>query len=86
MLLSIWLLSYFLKYVTMIEMKRTSRKNKRISSSQFDWMPVDSRLFLPLFSFGKVQGIARWFLQLEILFAVLVVAGTIYLAVAKMML
>lgn len=43
------------------------------------WLPIDSRLLLPLFSFGRVQGMARWFLILEMTFATLVVMGTLLL-------
>ncbi len=41
------------------------------------WLPVDSRLFGSLLSFGHVHGVARIFLQLEILLSTLVVVGTI---------
>ena len=43
------------------------------------WLPIDSRLFLPLFSFGHVRGFARFFLFIEILLSILVVLGTFLL-------
>ena len=41
------------------------------------WMPVDSRLFGSFLAFGHVQGIARIFLTVEMILAVLVVFGTL---------
>jgi hypothetical protein len=41
------------------------------------WMPVDSLLFGPFFAFGHVQGIARIFLTVEMILAVLIVFGTL---------
>jgi hypothetical protein len=41
------------------------------------WMPVDSRLFGSFFAFGHVQGIARIFLTVEMVCAVLIVLGTL---------
>ncbi len=41
------------------------------------WMPVDSRLFGAFFAFGRVQGVARIFLTIEMIFAVLIVFGTL---------
>jgi hypothetical protein len=49
-----------------------SRRKKYLS-----WLPVDSRLFMPLWSFGRVKGIARIFLQIEMILSVAVVAGTL---------
>ncbi|MDP1722860.1 MAG: hypothetical protein Q8L37_06670 [Candidatus Gottesmanbacteria bacterium] len=60
-------------------MKRTSRN----SSHPTPWLPIDSRLIPPLFSFGHVRGIARLFLIIEILLALLVVMGTILVVVIK---
>lgn len=41
------------------------------------WLPIDSRLFSPLFSFGRVRGVAKIFLAIEMLLAALVVIGTL---------
>ena len=54
-------------------------KNRPVS-----WLPVDNRLF-PFISFGHVKGIARIFLEIEIVAALLVVAGTIVLTVLWML-
>jgi len=59
-------------------MKKQTRKTKAIS-----WLPIDSRLF-PFFSFGRVKGIARTFLQIEITLSLLVVIGVMVLAAAKL--
>lgn len=42
------------------------------------WLPIDSRLIFPLFSFGHVRGIARIFLTVEMILAVSVVLGTFF--------
>ncbi|MBI3385561.1 hypothetical protein HY031_00585 [Candidatus Gottesmanbacteria bacterium] len=57
-----------------------SRHHKRTRFAQpVSWLPVDSRLILPLFSFGHVKGMARLFLEIEILLSLLVVGGTLVL-------
>lgn len=47
------------------------------------WLPVDSRLFGPLLSFGHVRGAARLFLQIEIALSLAVVIGTFAAAFTK---
>ncbi len=59
-------------------MRKQTRKIKAIS-----WLPIDSRLF-PFFSFGHVKGIARVFLQVEIILSLLVVIGVLSLVAAKL--
>jgi len=51
--------------------RRATQKHVQIS-----WLPIDSRLVPSIFSFGRVRGIARIFLLVEMLLAVLVVVGT----------
>ena len=51
--------------------KRVSRKDKDLS-----WLPIDPRLVPHLFSFGHVKGLARVFIQIEMVLSVLVVLGT----------
>ena len=41
------------------------------------WLPVDSRLFGSFLAFGHVRGIARIFLTVEMVLAVLIVLGTL---------
>lgn len=60
-------------------MKRASRN----SSHPAAWLPIDSRLIPPLFSFGHVRGVARLFLIIEIVLAVLVVLGTMIIVIIK---
>lgn len=47
------------------------------------WLPIDSRLLTPIFKFGSVKGTARFFLELEITFAIFIVSGTLILAGMK---
>lgn len=60
-------------------MKKKRYFTARRRSSSLSWLPIDSRLLPPLFSFGRVRGIARWFLIVEMTFATLVVLGTLLL-------
>lgn len=45
------------------------------------WLPVDSRLIPPLFSFTHVRGIAKIFLTVEMVLAFAVVIGTLFVLV-----
>jgi len=56
-------------------MKR-KRQNKTVAP--VSWLPVDSRLMLPLFSFTHVRGIAKIFLTVEMILAFAVVIGTLF--------
>lgn len=49
-------------------------------------MPVDSRLFGSFLSFGNVHGVARIFLEVEMILAVLIVLGTLVMSVLKVVL
>lgn len=46
-----------------------------------NWLPIDSRLVLPLFSFGHVHGVAKIFLTIEMTLAVGVVLGSLGMAI-----
>lgn len=60
------------------------RNRKRVHLEQpVSWLPVDSRLMLPLFSFGHVHGAAKFFLTVEMLFAAAVVCGTFVIALLR---
>ncbi len=61
-------------------MKKRGRRNTH-KAKPIAWLPIDSRLFLPLFSFGHVRGAARLFLEVEIVLSLLVVFGTLTLLV-----
>lgn len=43
------------------------------------WLPVDSRLFSPLFSFSHVHGVGKIFIAMEMVLAVGVVVGAAFL-------
>lgn len=57
---------------------------KYTSHGPISWLPVDSRLLTPFISFGHVKGFARMFLVIEIVLSVVVVMGTLVLAVFKL--
>ncbi|MBI2404984.1 hypothetical protein HYV22_02290 [Candidatus Gottesmanbacteria bacterium] len=59
-------------------MGKQTRRLKAIS-----WLPIDSRLFTPFLSFGRVRGIARVFLQVEIILSLLVVIGVFVMVLMK---
>lgn len=54
-------------------MKRVKKLSKHPS---YSWLPIDSRLLPKILSFGHVKGVARVFLQIEMMAATLVVLGT----------
>ena len=60
-------------------MKKNRKRTKNRLGKPLAWLPVDSRLIPPIFAFGKVQGWARVFLEIEIVLALLVVIGTLLL-------
>ena len=53
------------------------KRRRRSSLHPIPWLPIDSRLIPPIFSFSHVHGAARIFLEIEIVLAVLVVVGTL---------
>jgi hypothetical protein len=67
-----------------IGMRRKSLRQKKRNpgrySQQIEWLPFDSRLIPDIFSFSHVKGIARIFLIVEMVLSVLVVSGSIGLA------
>jgi hypothetical protein len=68
-------------------MQRTPSKNRRGAPrhhKQIEWLPFDSRLIPDIFAFGHVKGIARLFLEVEMILAVLVVIGTLILTVIRL--
>ncbi|MFH0749996.1 MAG: hypothetical protein V1917_03750 [Candidatus Gottesmanbacteria bacterium] len=58
-------------------MKKRHLPRRASRVHQSTWLPfVDHSIFPYIFSFGRVKGIARLFLQLEMIFALLLVIGT----------
>lgn len=49
------------------------------------WLPIDSRLFPKILSFGHVKGIARIFLEIEITISLVMIAGTLAIVVLTML-
>ena len=62
---------------------RTYRRSNMVRGKPISWLPVDSRLFLPLLNFGHVKGLARVFLEIEIVLSLLVVLGTLAIVVLR---
>lgn len=58
---------------------------RRKTEQPVSWLPVDSRLFLPILSFSHVKGLARLFLEIEIVLSLLVVIGTIAVLAIRML-
>lgn len=52
------------------------KRRGQASFHPIPWLPIDSRLIVPILSFSHVKGLARFFLILEIVLALLVVLGT----------
>lgn len=63
-------------------MKR--RMKQKHIDTEMSWLPVDSRLFLPLFSFGHVKGVAKVFLVIEMVLAAGVVTGTFIIMLTQL--
>ncbi|KKU82402.1 hypothetical protein A2973_01595 [Candidatus Gottesmanbacteria bacterium RIFCSPLOWO2_01_FULL_49_10] len=62
------------------------KKRRRVSRRKpIDWLPIDSRIFPPIISFGHVKGLARFFLEIEIILSVLVVVGTVVVIVLTLL-
>lgn len=57
------------------------KRHKKTAEHAVDWLPIDSRLVLPLFSFGHIHGAAKVFLTIEMTLAVGVVLGSLGMAI-----
>ena len=73
-----YIIQLFFIWYNMYEMKR-KRTSKKDAS--MNWLPIDNRLILPLFSFGHVHGAAKVFLMVEMILAFGVVLGTFFMLV-----
>lgn len=56
-------------------------KKRTSSEKSLSWLPIDSRIIPPIFSFNRVRGISRFFLGIEMLLASLIVLGTLSLVI-----
>jgi hypothetical protein len=67
-------------------MKKRARRSSRVSKKdiQINWLPIDNRLIPDVFSFSHVKGVARVFLMIEMILAIIIVFGSIGLAVIKL--
>lgn len=64
-------------------MKRRRTLNNR--QHAVHWLPVDSRLISPLFSFGHIHGIAKIFIMVEMLLATAIVIGTFAMCIVRIL-
>ncbi|MBI5614301.1 hypothetical protein HY947_05225 [Candidatus Gottesmanbacteria bacterium] len=62
---------------------KTAKKRITKHENDFSWLPIDSRLLPHLFSFGHVKGIARVFIEIEMILSVFVVLGTFLVVLMK---
>lgn len=62
------------------------KRRGRVYPHPIPWLPIDSRLIAPLFSFGHVRGVARFFLEIEIVLSLLVVIGTLSMVIVRLFL
>ena len=69
------LLSLFYQCVTI----EVTMKSKPIF-----WLPIDSRLLPSILHFGHVKGLARVFLEIEIVLSLLVVIGTLVVVALRL--
>ncbi|OGG09009.1 hypothetical protein A2154_04155 [Candidatus Gottesmanbacteria bacterium RBG_16_43_7] len=66
--------------IGMSQIRYPLKKHSKIKkSTNYNWLPINSALIPDIFSFGRVRGIARFFLTIEMSLSVLVVAGTLLL-------
>jgi hypothetical protein len=61
------------------------RKHIRAAANEkvITWLPVDSRLFMPFIGFGRVKGISKVFLEVELALSIFVVTGTVLLMIFR---
>ncbi len=59
-------------------------KRRHTDKDPVPWLPIDSRIFPSIFSFGHVKGIAKLFLQIEMMLSVGVVLGTLVIVILHM--
>ena len=64
-------------------MKKRKRVRATADQKVIAWLPIDSRLILPFVGFGRVKGISRVFLEVELALSILVVTGTVLLMIFR---
>ncbi len=57
---------------------------KRHRYAPIPWLPIDSRIIPHIFSFGHVKGVAKLFLQVEMVLSVGVVIGTLMVVLLRL--
>lgn len=72
---------YYRAFTHVVQYSSMKRKRRNSAVVPVSWLPVDSRLILPLFSFTHVRGIAKIFLTVEMVLAFGVVIGTLFVLV-----
>ena len=64
------------------KVRKTGLASRR--SGPVNWLPIDNRLIPHIFSFGRVKGIARVFLQVEMMLSIAVVFGSLVLFILQL--
>jgi len=72
---------YYRAFFYVVQYSSMKRKQLHRSKQSDTWLPIDSRLIPPLFSFGHVHGVAKVFLTVEMVLAFGVVVGTLFMIV-----
>ena len=74
---------YYLAFIRMVQYRSMTKRVRiqRRHDEPVSWLPVDSRLFSPLFSFSHVHGVGKIFIAMEMVLAVGVVFGAAILVV-----
>ncbi len=75
---------YYRAFIGVVQYRAMKQKRPFRSETPLSWLPIDSRLVLPLFSFGHVRGVAKIFLTIEMILAIGVVGGTFVLVVLRL--
>lgn len=68
---------YYRAFIHVVQYSSMKRKRQNNTFTSVNWLPVDSRLILPIFSFSHVRGAAKLFLTVEMILALGVVIGTL---------
>ncbi len=57
--------------------------HKQRSNKALSWLPINERLIPPIFTFQRVSGLSRVFLEIELALSVFVVLGTLLIVLLK---
>lgn len=74
---------YYLAFMRMVQYRSMTKRvrARKHYEEPVSWLPVDSRLFSPLFSFSHVHGVGKIFIAMEMVLAVGVLIGAAFLVI-----